>query len=197
MKDNLPEKKTGKEAKETAEKERAAQESKKEERTETAPTETSALEQKQKELEELTELLKRTQASFENYRKNTEKRLEEFQQLVTKDLLLQLLPLLDNFELALKTSTNNIEDLKKGVEMIYSQLFTLLESQGLELIPTENKRFDLYYHEALIKEESSESEGTILEELQKGFLLNGRVIRHAKVKISSGKKTENKEGKRG
>ena len=136
--------------------------------------------------EELTELLKRTQANFENYRKQVEKRIEEYQQFATKDLLLQLLPLLDNFELALKASSQNVEDLKKGVEMIYAQLFQMLENQGLELIPCCGK-FDPYFHEALIKEESDKSEGKILEELQKGFTLNGKVIRHAKVKISTKK----------
>ena len=137
--------------------------------------------------EELTELLKRTQANFENYRKQVEKRIEDYQQFATKDLLLQLLPLLDNFELALKTSAQNVDDLKKGIEMIYAQLFQMLESQGLELIPCCGK-FDPYLHEALMKEESDKPEGTILEELQKGFTLNGKVIRHAKVKISTHKK---------
>jgi molecular chaperone GrpE len=141
---------------------------------------------KEQELQELTELLKRTQANFENYRKQTEKRIEEFQQFATKDLLLQLLPLLDNFELALKTSASNVEDLKKGIEMIYAQLFELLENQGLQPIDCQGK-FDPYLHEALMKEASDKPEGTIIEELQKGFTLNGRVVRHAKVKISTKK----------
>ncbi|MFH0700995.1 MAG: nucleotide exchange factor GrpE [Candidatus Woesearchaeota archaeon] len=145
------------------------------------------MQSKEQEVQELTELLKRTQANFENYRKQVEKRIEEYQQFATKDLLLQLLPLLDNFELALKASSQNVEDLRKGVEMIYAQLFKMLENQGLEMIPCCGK-FDPYFHEALIKEESDKSEGTILEELQKGFTLNGKVIRHAKVKISTNKK---------
>jgi len=136
--------------------------------------------------EELTELLKRTQANFENYRKQTEKRMEEFQQFATKDLLLQILPILDNLELALKTSTQNVEDLKKGVEMIYAQIFQLLENQGLQPIDCQGK-FNPHLHEALMKEGSDQPEGTILEELQKGFTLNDRVIRHAKVKISTKK----------
>jgi len=150
-------------------------------------TEETKSEEKPNEIEELTELLKRTQANFENYRKQVEKRIEEYQQFATKDLLLQLLPILDNFELALKTSTNNVEDLKKGVEMIYVQFFQLLESQGLQAIDCCDK-FDPYQHEALMKEPSDKPEGTILEELQKGFIMNEKVIRHAKVKISAGNK---------
>lgn len=141
---------------------------------------------KEQEIQELTELLKRTQANFENYRKQTEKRIEEFQQFATKELLMQILPIVDNFELALKTSTQNVEDLKKGIEMIYAQMFQLLEDQGLQLIPCQGK-FDPHQHEALMKESSDKPEGFIIEELQKGFTLNGRIIRHAKVKISAGK----------
>lgn len=166
-----------------------------EQKTEATASEQEATERNtEQELQELTELLKRTQANFENYRKQTEKRIEEFQQFATKDLLLRILPIVDNFELALKTSCSNVEDLRKGIELIYSQLFNLLEENGLQPIKCEGK-FDPYQHEALMKVDSEQPEGTILEELQKGFILNGRVIRHAKVKISSGKKPENKTNK--
>ncbi len=147
------------------------------------PTPESTPEQK---LQELTELLKRTQANFENYRKQTEKRIEEFQQFATKELLLRILPIVDNFELALKTGCGSVEDLRKGIELIYSQLFSLLEESGLQPIQCEGK-FDPYQHEALMKVDSEQPEGTIIEELQKGFTLNGKIVRHAKVKISSGK----------
>jgi molecular chaperone GrpE len=153
-----------------------------------ASTDSNTPQPPEQQLAEMTELLKRTQANFENYRKQVEKRMEEFQQFATKDLLLQLLPIVDNFELALKTSASSVEDLKKGIEMVYSQLFSLLENQGLQPIPCE--KFDPLLHEALMKEPSSQPENTILEELQKGFILNGKVIRHAKVKISSGQKPE-------
>ena len=165
-----------------------AAEAKPEEKAELKP---SPLEQKQKELDELTELLKRTQANFENYRKQVEKRIEEYQQFATKDLLIQILPVLDNLELALKTGCSSLEDLKKGIELVYAQLFQLLEGQGIEVI-SDSGKFDPYFHEALMKENSELPEGAILEEFQKGFLLQGRVIRPAKVKVSSGKKPENK-----
>lgn len=139
------------------------------------------------QVQELTELLQRTQANFENYRKQQETRIKDIQEWANRDLISQLLTVLDNFELALK-NTKNHEDFIKGVELIYSQLSNTFEDNGLKPIKTKNQIFDPHYHEALMKEDSDEPENLILEELQKGYSLNERVIRHAKVKISSGNK---------
>lgn len=149
-----------------------------------------------KEIEELKELLQRTQANFENYRKMQEKRLEEIKSLASRDLILKLLPLLDNFSLILKNSGNSAkEDLLQGIELIYAQFNSLLEEQGIMKISLEkNQKFDPYLHEALLKSESDLPEGIILEELQTGYTLHGKILRHAKVKISSGKK-DTKENK--
>lgn len=140
-------------------------------------------------LQELTDLLQRTQANFENYRKQTEKRMEEVKQMASKDMIMQVIPLFDNFELALKNfnQNQNSKDFAEGVELIYSQLLGILKNSGVEIILSEGKQFDSYYHEALLKEESGKPENEVLEEFQKGFTLCGRVIRHAKVKISAGK----------
>ena len=140
---------------------------------------------------ELTELLQRKQAEFENYRKQQEKRIEEIRESANKNLIIQLLPLLDNFELALKNCQSNQKEFIKGVELIYSQLFTVLENNGIKPMETENKDFDPYFHEALMKIDSKKPENTIIEELQKGFLLKDKVIRHAKVKVSSGNENKN------
>ena len=139
---------------------------------------------------ELIELLQRKQAEFENYRKQQEKRIEEIKESANKELIIQLLPLLDNFELALKNCQSNQKEFIKGIELIYSQLFTVLENNGIKPMKTENQTFDPYFHEALMKIDSEKPENSILEELQKGFLLKEKVIRHAKVKVSSGKNTE-------
>lgn len=139
-------------------------------------------------LAEMTELLKRTQANFENYRKQQEKRIEEIRAFASKDILLQLLPLLDNLNLALKNSHCNPAEFVKGIELIYSQLFDILENNGVKPILTEKQTFDPCYHEALMKVESELPVNTIVEEWQKGFTLHNKVIRHAKVKISLGKK---------
>ena len=140
------------------------------------------------ELLEMRELLQRKQAELENYRKQVEKRFIEVREFSTKDVILQLLPILDNFELALKSNQDHTSETIKGVELIYSQFFSVLENNGISVI--KKKEFDPYYHEALMKVDSDQPENTIVEELQKGFILNDKVIRHTKVKISSGKKTE-------
>ena len=139
-------------------------------------------------LAEMTELLKRTQANFENYRKQQEKRIEEIKSLAAKEIILQVIPVLDNFDLALKNSSINPQEFIKGVELIYSQLLEVLENNGVKPILTENQTFDPFYHEALMRVDSEFPVNTILEEWQKGFTLHNKVIRHAKVKISVGKK---------
>lgn len=138
-------------------------------------------------LQEMKELVQRTQANFENYRKQTEKRIEEIRGTAARGIILHVLPIIDNFELALK-NVHEQSDFAKGIELIYSQLCGILEEQGVEVINTEKATFDPYYHEALLKVESDLPEHSILEEFQKGYLFKGQVLRHAKVKISAGKK---------
>ena len=142
--------------------------------------------------EELKELLQRTQANFENYRKQMEKRIEEIKQMAAKGVLLELLSVLDNFELALKQELKG-EEFVKGIELIYAQLISLLENNQVTPIETKERNFDPYLHEALLKVESDQPSGKILEEFQKGFILHNQVIRPAKVKISAGKKAEEKK----
>ncbi len=137
------------------------------------------------------ELAQRTQANFENYRKQVEKRITEMREFATKNIIMELLPILDNFELALK---NQGEGFKEGIELIYAELSKILDNNDVQAIETENKQFDPYQHEALIKEVSDKPENTILDELQKGYTLHDKVIRAARVKISAGKEINtNKE----
>ncbi len=130
---------------------------------------------------ELTELLKRTQAEFENYRKRNEAEFRSFAESASLNVIQKLLPVLDNFELALKTEGH--DDLLKGFEMIYSQFKTLLESEGLEEITT-NKIFNPEIHEAILTQKSKEPEGTILEVFQKGYKIKDKILRHARVKVA-------------
>ena len=162
----------------------------KKEQTETPET------KKQDLLVEMKDLLQRTQANFENYRKQTEKRIEDIRAMASRDIILQILPVIDNFELAMKSADTNTnkDDLLSGIELIYSQLFSVLENNGVSII--KKKEFDPFYHEALMKIDSKLPENTIVEELQKGFILNEKVIRHTKVKISSGICKEDKECKK-
>lgn len=146
--------------------------------------------------DELKELLQRVQADFENYRKQTEKRVIEMREMAAQDIILQLLPVIDNFELALKnTKHQKHQDFIEGVKLIHTQITSLLKDNGVKEIETEGKLFDPYFHEALMKVESEKPENTILEEFQKGFILHDQIIRHAKVKVSGGmrKDFDNKE----
>ncbi len=140
----------------------------------------------------LKDLLLRTQANFENYRKQTQKRIEEIQQMAARDVLVQLLPVIDNLELALKNANPaHLADFVKGVTLISNQFTTLLGELAVHPIPTQGK-FDPSLHEAIMKAPSDKSENVILEEFQRGFTLHGKVIRHAKVKVSAGPGTPTK-----
>lgn len=132
---------------------------------------------------ELKETLQRVQAEFENYKKRVEKEREEFAKTACSGVIKRILPIIDNFEVALKNNPSG-DEFVKGIEMIYAQLFSELESEGLKPIDAEGKMFDPYLHEALMQQESPEPDGTIIEVFQKGYTLNGNVIRHSKVKVS-------------
>ena len=143
------------------------------------------------ELCELKNLLLRTQADFENYRKQTERRVEDIRKMASKQVLVQLLSVVDHIELALKSASETTADqraLLEGVELIYAELQALLTQQGMHVVDSLGKMYDPYVHEALMKVDSKEKENTVVEVYQKGYTLHGVTVRHAKVKISSGKK---------
>jgi molecular chaperone GrpE len=144
-----------------------------------------AVDGRDQKIRELTETLQRLQAEFENYKKRVEREKLEFMECANKDLILNMLPVLDSFELALKNEQNSGEFVK-GVKLIYAQLYSMLESMGLKRIKTVGEKFDPYRHEVMLQENSDKEEGVIIEELQKGYMLGSRVIRHSKVKISNG-----------
>ena len=135
---------------------------------------------------ELKETLQRLQAEFENYRKRTEEDKSKFVSIANKEIIQKIIPILDNLELAL-SSSNEKNEFRKGIELIYSQIKEILQNEGVTTINTTGK-FDPKLHEALIAEQSEKEPGTILEELQKGYIIKDTIIRHAKVKIAKGGK---------
>ena len=137
-------------------------------------------------VQELTNLLQRLQAEFENYKKRVDKDKQNFCKHANVEFVLKFLPILDSFELALKTNSEN-DDFVKGIELIYSQFFDILEKQGLKQIDALNKKFDPHFHEVLLQEESAQEPNMVIEILQKGYLFNDRLIRTAKVKLSKKK----------
>ncbi len=125
---------------------------------------------------ELLDKLLRLRAEFSNFQKRTEKEKKETIINANINLISELLSVLDNFELSLKHNDD------KGVLLIHNELYKILEDQGLELISTSEK-FNPEFHEAIAREDG-ESDGEIIEEFQKGYMLNGKLIRASKVKIS-------------
>jgi len=138
--------------------------------------------EKQEKIDELTDLIKRIQAEFENFRKREEKDRKQFVEFSNAELIRNLLPILDSIDSAQK---NGDEKTRKGIKLIEKQLISVLEKQGLKEIHAIGKKFDPEFHECLMQEKNLEKEDEIiLEELQKGFMLKDKVLRHSKVKIN-------------
>ena len=130
----------------------------------------------------------RIQADFENSRKRLEREKQEFIRFANEGLITNLLNVVDDLERTLELAQDKREDFSaflKGVEMILAHLYDLLKKQGLVPMESKGKIFNPSFHEALLKAETDDfPENTIVEELQKGYLLNDRVIRTAKVKVA-------------
>ncbi|MDI6891706.1 MAG: nucleotide exchange factor GrpE [Actinomycetota bacterium] len=150
-------------------------------------------EKKEEELADCVDTLKRLQAEFENYKKRIIREQSQFLEFASQNLIGELLPVLDNFERALAAGECNRDDFLKGIELVCAQFKKVLEKEGLQAIDPLGKHFDPHEHEAMMQVESDEhEEGTVAEVLQKGYLLKGRVIRPAIVKVAR-KSGEGKE----
>jgi molecular chaperone GrpE len=138
--------------------------------------------------EELTAQVQRLMAEFDNYRRRTEEERKQMVQMAQAHTLLELTPVLDNF----RRATDHLpEDLKgnnwvTGVLYVEKQLDQILEQFGLQKIETVGKAFDPKLHEAISTEASDQPADTIIAEIEGGYLLNGLVLKPARVKVSSG-----------
>lgn len=130
----------------------------------------------------------RLSAEFDNYRKRTLKEKAELIKNGGEKTLTAILPVLDDFERALKNmeASEETKAMKEGVELIFSKFQKILGQEGLQAIETEGKEFDTDFHEAiaLIPAPSEELKGKILDCVQTGYMLNEKVIRHAKVAVA-------------
>jgi len=152
---------------------------------------TKELEKKISELEKerdaLRDQLLRLAAEFENYKKITGREFENGIKNANEELILNLLPVLDDLERMLDAGkkSHHAETLYKGVELIYKNFKKLLEKYGLEPIKSEGQPFDVNVHEALMMiEDKNYPSNTVVKEHQKGYRLKGKVIRHAKVAVT-------------
>ena len=145
----------------------------------------------QQKIDELTAGLKekeeralRLQADFENFRRRTSKEKEELSAVIKQEILKDMLPLLDNFERAMAAETKDAEAFQKGVDMIYTQLQEVMKKNGLEPIETEGQKFDPNFHQAVMRVQNEDLEDDdIAQELQKGYMVEGRVIRPSMVQV--------------
>ncbi len=142
-----------------------------------------------KQYEELKDKYLRLMAEYENYRKRTLKEKMELVKTAGENVIKGLLEIIDNFERALASieNTNDIKAIKDGVNLIYKGLKDYLKQQGLQEIEALGKPLDTDLHEAVGQKpvEDEQQKGKVVEVMQKGYLLNGKVIRHAKVIIGS------------
>ncbi|WP_346355818.1 nucleotide exchange factor GrpE [Azotosporobacter soli] len=141
--------------------------------------------EKQRLLDEQVNHYKRLQADFENFRRRTRQEKEEMSAFVTQNLILDLLPVVDNFERAMAAAGNqDAANLLTGIEMIYRQLAQTLEKAGLTPVEAVGTAFDPQKHEAVMQvADDSQEAGIILEEFQKGYAVAGKVIRPSMVKV--------------
>jgi molecular chaperone GrpE len=169
-----------------------------EEDTEHQPERTEKLKAKKKQpkekelqekIDELNDKYLRLFAEFDNYRKRVLKEKIEYNKLATADIIASLLTILDDFERALKFSENidNVETIREGERLIFTKLKNILEQKGLQEMTSQGELFNTDLHEAItsIPAPSEDMKGKIIEETEKGYLLNGKVLRFAKVVVGN------------
>jgi len=141
----------------------------------------------QKERDELFDKLQRVLADYANFQKRSSKQISDSVAYEKENVMRTLLPVLDNFEHTLRKSqaAESVEVVIEGVQIIYDQMLHTLTSHGVEQIQTLDETFDPARHEAMLRrEEPDKPDHAILEEFQKGYQLNGRVIRPSKVVVN-------------
>lgn len=153
------------------------------------------IEVKQKELEER---LMRLQAEFENFRKRSIKENEMVRETASSDLLAKLLPVVDEFGIAIehigkshnpcKEQDQKQKQIHDGMNMIYKKMMDIFSKEGLEEMKCLGQNFDPYKHDAL--RHAPGEDGKVIEVIQKGYMLRGKILRHAKVIVGNGEKIE-------
>ncbi len=187
--EDAPEKETGK-APETAEEACGtceAQPQAEKETGEAAPEEAvpSETDQLKAELADTQDKYKRMLAEYDNFRKRSARERESLYTDASADTVAAMLPVLDNLERALQTETAD-EAFKKGVELIAKQFYDCLEKLRVKEIPAQGEQFDPALHNAVMHvDQEGVDDNTVVEVFQKGFEMNGRVIRHAMVKVAN------------
>ncbi len=126
-------------------------------------------------------------ADFENYKKRMRQERFDLLQSAGSELMLEILPVIDDFErgFASLTTTSDIEAVKQGYELIYNKLIGILKQKGLEPMDSVNEVFDTDVHEAIAMIENPEMKGKVVDVVQKGYKMRGKVLRYAKVVVGN------------
>lgn len=160
-------------------------------RQEAPPTEgADTLDAKQRQRQELLDSLQRLAAEFSNYQKRAERRVQDGRQEAVGDLVLDLLPVIDNLERAIAAAeaTPDLDAFLEGVRLLHGQLLAALRKHGITPIEADRRAFDPEHHEAVAHVPSDEHpSGHVIEEMQRGYRLGDRTLRASRVAVSSGK----------
>ena len=148
------------------------------------------LERRDEEIIELKSHIQRLQADFDNFRKQGEKQKQDLIRYANEGLIVKFLDIYEDMERALENSSNE-EELREGLELIYSKMKNALEKEGVEEIPAVGEKFDPFKHEALLTVDSPDHENNeIVDELMKGYTLKDKVIKYSKVRVCKKAKKE-------
>ena len=143
---------------------------------------------KDEQIDELKDKLTRQMAEFDNFRKRTEKEKSAMYEIGAKDIIEKILPVVDNFErgLGAVTEEQKEDSFVSGMEMIYKQIMTTLDSVGVKAIEAVGNEFDPDFHNAVMHVEDEEvGENIVVEEFQKGYTYRDTVVRHSMVKVAN------------
>lgn len=143
---------------------------------------------KDEQIEELTDKYKRTMAEFDNFRKRTEKEKSAMYEIGARDIVEKILPVVDNFERAFATLTDEEKaaPFADGMDRVYKQMMTALESVGVKPIEAVGKEFDPNLHNAVMHvDDESLGDNVVAEELQKGYTYRDTVVRYSMVKVAN------------
>ena len=152
----------------------------------------ASLDDEAKRSERYLNQLKYAKADMENLQKQTQKRIEDTISRANGRLLMQLLPILDELEMAIEASQNGEGDIIEGVNMVKGRLRKVMEAEGVTPIDALGKPFDPRYHEAVLEVETEDhNDRAVIEEIRKGYMYNSRVLRASMVKVARNRSSAN------
>ncbi len=154
---------------------------------EAAPEESGSQAKISHKKKDLLAKLQRVTADFANYQKRMARNAEETRQWARAEIIRSILPAIDDFEQALEAgkTSQDVQSLLEGFKLVHDHLLAMLGKQQVQTIATEGQKFDPAVHEAMLQQESVEHEpGTVIAELRKGYTMNGRTLRPARVTVS-------------